>query len=295
MALGSNDGLSIYLNRGGKFNVLALRNAQDNHLMVYAVALIDFDNDGWLDVFLTTFNRGNYVRINEHGSFDYAKRRALPNNNAVLTVSPGFADFDGNGLLDVVNGNMALGVVTGSHVMTARRANSLLFNGGAEVRDVAIETDSGETMSTLVSDLNNGGRPDIYFSNDFIVADKVLLGTDAGFKPIDATSGFIPATPFFSMNADTGDIDNDLKTDFLTFGTTATAHDVGTVPIDGVEPSVYTKPKWHSELCHAVQDAVRRERCARIRDSDFLSDTKFGKLRQVAATKALMHLSPISA
>lgn len=48
LALGSNDGLSLYLNQGGKFAALPIEHDADNHLMVYAVAFVDFDNDGWL-------------------------------------------------------------------------------------------------------------------------------------------------------------------------------------------------------------------------------------------------------
>lgn len=287
IALGSNDGVELYINRGGTFESYPLQDADDNHLMVYAVAFVDFDNDGALDLFITTFNHGNFVIYNRGSRFNYAQRLAVPNNKAVLTVSPAFADIDGNGLLDVVNGNMALGVVTGSHQMSAGRANSLVFNGGAELRDVALENDSGETMSTLVSDLNDDGIPDIVFSNDFIVADKVLLGTGAGFKAMDASSGFIAKTPYFSMSADTGDFNNDLKLDFMTMGTTGMAKGVGTAPIDGVAPSVYTQSKWQPQTCAGIQDSTRRQQCEKIRNSDFLAETHPAKQVEVEQCKAL--------
>jgi len=287
IALGSNDGVELYINRGGRFEAYPLQDATDNHLMVYAVAFVDFDNDGALDLFITTFNHGNFVIYNRNGEFNYAHRVAVPNNKAVLTVSPAFADIDGNGLLDVVNGNMALGVVTGSHQMLAGRANSIVFNGGAELRDVALESDSGETMSTLVSDLNDDGIPDIVFSNDFIVPDKILLGTGAGFKAMDASSGFIAKTPYFSMSADTGDFDNDLKLDFLTMGTTGIAKGVGAAPIDGVAPNVYTQPKWQPQTCAGIQDITRRQQCEKIRNSDFLAETHPAKQVEVEQCKAL--------
>ena len=288
LAFGSDDGVLVYANRGGRFEALPLRNAQDNHLRIYAVAFVDMDNDGWPDLVITSFNHGNFVLYNRRGEFDYAQRLALPNNAGILTVSPAFADIDGNGLLDIVNGNMALGVVTGSHHMARGRANSVLFNGGAAgFRDAPLETESGETMSTLVSDLNNDGRQDLYFGNDFIAPDKLLLGSGNGFSAVNAQSALLARTPFFSMSADTADIDNDLQLDFLSFGTTATAKDTGRTPIDGVAPATYTQAKWTAATCDSMVDTGYRDQCRRVRETNFLADTRPEKAVDVARCKAL--------
>jgi uncharacterized membrane protein YraQ (UPF0718 family) len=291
IAFGSDAGVLLYVNRGGRFEAVPLRNAQENHLKVYAVAFVDIDNDAWPDLVITSFNHGNFVLYNQRGEFDYSKRVGLPNNQGVLTVSPAFADIDGNGLLDVVNGNMALGVVTGSHQMARGRANSVLFNGGAAgFRDVALETDSGETMSTLVSDLNNDGQLDIYFGNDFIAPDKLLLGSTHGFNAVNAVNpqgALLARTPFFSMSADTADIDNDLRLDLLTFGTTSTAKDTGKAVIDGVASATYTKAKWTAAACKTIHDTAYREQCRRVRETNFLAETRPVKTVDVERCKAL--------
>lgn len=288
IALGSDDGVLLYVNRGGRFEPMPLRNPQANHLRIYAVAFVDIDNDAWPDLVITSFNHGNFVLYNQRGEFDYAKRAALPNNQGILTVSPAFADIDGNGLLDVVNGNMALGVVTGSHRMARGRANSILFNGGAAgFRGVALETDSGETMSTLVSDLNNDGRLDLYFGNDFIAPDKLMLGSVNGFKEARAQGALLARTPFFSMSADTADIDNDLQLDLLTFGTTATSKDTGKASIDGVAPATYTQAKWMVSACNSIHDAGYREQCRRVRETNFLAETRPVKTVDVQRCKSL--------
>ena len=291
IAFGSDDGVLLYANRGGRFEAVPLRNAQDNHLRIYAVAFVDMDNDGWPDLVITSFNHGNSVLYNRRGEFDYAQRVALPNNGGVLTASPAFADIDGNGLLDIVNGNMALGVVTGSHHMARGRANSMVFNGGAAgFRDVALETDSGETMSTLVSDLNNDGRPDVYFSNDFIAPDKLLLGSANGFSAanaLNAQSALLVRTPFFSMSADTADFDNDLQLDLLSFGTTSTAKDTGKAPIDGVAPTTFMQAKWTVAACDSIADTGYRQQCRRVRETNFLADTRPTQTVDVARCKTL--------
>ncbi len=288
VAFGSNDGVLLYVNRGGRFEQTPLRNSTDNHLLVYAVAFVDMDNDGWLDLVFTSFNQGNYLLFNHEGDFDYSQRIRLPNNAGVLTVSPAFADIDNNGLLDIVNGNMALGVVTGSNHMLSGRANSLVFNGGKQgFHDVALETESGETMSTLVSDLNNDGYLDIYFANDFVAPDKILLGTANGFTEATAARTPLHHTPFFSMSADTGDFDNDQKLDLLSFGTTATAKDAASAPIDGVEPAVFTAPKWPAEVCNTIQDEKTRSQCRKVRETDFLAETRAVQMVDIARCKAL--------
>ncbi|MFZ2649754.1 MAG: CRTAC1 family protein, partial [Burkholderiaceae bacterium] len=288
IAFGSDDGVLIYVNRGGRFEAAPLRNAQDNHLKIYAVAFVDMDNDGWPDLVITSFNHGNFVLYNQGGEFDYAQRVALPNNAGILTVSPAFADIDGNGLLDVVNGNMALGVVTGSHQMARGRANSVLFNGGkAGFRDTPLEIDSGETMSTLVSDLNNDGRLDLYFGNDFIAPDRIMLATANGFKAVNAQGALLARTPFFSMSADTADIDNDLQLDLLTFGTTSTAKSTGKTTIDGVLPATYMQAKWTAATCDTIGDAAYRDQCRRVRETNFLAGTAPVKSVDVERCKSL--------
>ena len=266
---GSNHGFILYHNNGGVFNVQKQPNKKISQFQVFAVAFVDMDNDGWLDIFFTTFNHGNYVVHNRQGEFDYQNLQNIPNNQAVLTVSPAFADIDQNGLLDVVNGNMALGVVTGSNHLLQQRNNSIVFNGGTEFRDVPLEQTSGETMSSLVSDMNNDGQLDIYFANDFIVPDKLLLGTGAGFKQVKGNE-LLSSTPFFSMSVDSGDINNDLSLDLFTGGTTVVSSELGSVDIDGVNPEDYSQFKGDDDTCLTIVDSAFRENCLNVRKSNYI-------------------------
>ena len=266
---GSNNGFILYKNLGGRFELQQLISQEINKLQVYAVAFVDMNNDGWLDIFFTTFNHGNFLVLNKRGVYDFQHLITVPNQNAVLTLSPSFADLDLNGQLDIVNGNVALGVITGMNHISARRNNSIVFNGDLEFRDVALEKTSGETMATLVTDLNNDGITDIYMGNDFIVPDKILLGTGNGYIKVTGNK-FIPFTPFFSMGSDSGDINNDLAMDLVVTGTMYMAPFVGKQAIDGKTVTEYSQFKGGPETCLAIVDKTFRENCLLMRNSKYI-------------------------
>ena len=266
---GSNHGFVLYRNTGGKFKQQQLNNKTIKQQQVYAVAFVDLDNDGWLDIFYTTFDKGNFLILNKQGDFDSDNLISVPNNNAALTLSPAFADIDYDGYPDIVNGNIGLGVVTGSHYMRARRNNSIVFNGGLKFRDVVMEKTSGETMASLISDINNDDIADIYFGNDFFIPDKLLLGTGAGFKPVGGNR-FIPYTPFFSMGADSGDINNDLDLDFVVMGTMETALNIGKNTIDEKLPVEYTRYKGDAKTCEQIKHPDYRKNCIDVRQTNYV-------------------------
>jgi hypothetical protein len=266
---GSNSGFYLYKNVAGRFvqQDLSLEAIED--LQVYAVAFIDLNNDGWPDIFFTTFNEGNFLILNREGTFDTNHLISVPNRDAVLTLSPAFSDLDGNGYLDIVNGNIALGVVTGLHVVDSKRHNSVVFNRSLKFKEAPIESDSGETMASLISDINNDGIKDIYFGNDFFSPDTILLGTGKGYTKVKGNE-FIPYTPFYSMGADTGDINNDLKLDFLVTGTMYTAPFVGKQPIDGVSVEEYSKFKGTVKTCDSIKNEKFRDHCRNIRETEYI-------------------------
>lgn len=281
IVFGTNNGVALYRNLGGTFELQSQSNTELQHYQIYAVALVDMNNDGWLDLFFTTFNKGNHIALNKQGAFDFKNLVAVPNNNAVLTLSPALGDLDGNGYLDVVNGNVALGVITGFYHMSERRNNSVVFSDKLRFREAPLETTSGETMASLISDVNNDDILDIYFGNDFIIPDKILLGTGAGFTPVTGNQ-FIPFTPFFSMGADTGDINNDLTLDFVITGTMYMAPFVGQQPIDGKSVAEYSEFKGGIKTCATVKDPNYRESCQKIRGTNYIEAIDFEQFVDVA-------------
>ncbi|MEJ2742672.1 MAG: FG-GAP-like repeat-containing protein [Gammaproteobacteria bacterium] len=266
VVFGSNVGPQIYLNRGGWFEQQPLQNEKLAGLMTYAVALVDWNNDGWLDLFVSTSDDGNGVLLNQGGVLDQAHFYPVPNNEGLITVAPGFADLDNNGYLDVVNGNMALGVITGSQELAKFRNNSIVFNNAMTYREHPFSGFSGETMAGLVADINDDGYQDIYFNNDFVVPDRLLMGTGKGFHEVTSSDQRLPVTPVFSMSMDIGDVNNDLIPDLLIMGTLERRGFVGKEEIDGRSPAEYATAYGDVSHCDRIEDPIQQANCVLVRE-----------------------------
>jgi len=270
VAFGSDQGVLLYRNIGGRFSAVPLDVPALRGARVYAVAFVDLDGDSWPDLFVTTFHRGNFWLRNLQGQFA-TDASPIPGGDAVLTVSPAFADLDGDGRIDIFNGNMALGVITGSRAYGGGRRNGITWNRpGGFVFEPLGDEDDGETMASLISDINGDGHLDLYENNDFVVPDYLYFGGKAGLKRLKAPGILGFATPVFSMSVDTGDVNNDLRMDLLVTGTLATKQNLGDQPIDGVQATEYKKAKAEVEYCDRIKDAAYRDNCKRNRRADHL-------------------------
>lgn len=262
IAFGSNEGIFLYRNQAGEFVRDHSLPSQIKQYRVYAVAFVDWNSNGWLDLFFTTFNQGNFVVINDQGKW----RKELvhiPNGGGILTVAPTFADFDGDGRLDVFNGNMALGVITGFQKYGDGRINSITFQRETGFDEYRLTTPDGETMAALAADFNGDGHIDIYVSNDFVVPDYLYLGDGKGnFRQADAKLKSQLNAPFFAMSIDTADLNNDLLADIISTGTTTVLPGTGSVPIDGRPPEEYSNPYDKAEDClNHIQDKYYQNNC----------------------------------
>jgi uncharacterized membrane protein YraQ (UPF0718 family) len=270
VVLGSDQGPLLYRNIGGRFVEVPLAIEALQGARVFAVALVDLDNDTWPDLFLTTFHRGNYWIRNQQGRFENSAT-SIPNGKGVLTVAPAFADLNGDGRIDIYNGNMVLGIATGFRDFGEGRQNGITWNRPEGfVFEPMQDEDDGETMASVISDINGDGFLDLYVNNDFIIPDYLYFGHKDGLRRLKApgVTGF--PTPYFSMSVDTADINNDLRLDMLITGTIAAKQDLGNQPIDGVEATDYKKSKDTVEYCDRIKDPDYRSNCQRNRRTEHM-------------------------
>ncbi len=206
-------GLHIYENGGaGKF----IRSDQSigniSNLPVFNVAMVDIDNDGWLDLFITTYQQGNFVVPNKSGQFDHSAMYEVANRpDAILTLAAGFGDINRDGELDVVLGNWAAGWYRRVPGEESRNRIVLGKNGritGQTYSD--LPGLPGETLSTLVSDVDGNGKLDLLVANDFEQPDYFYMSNERGqLSAVTRGSNRIPKTTTTTMSIKSADLDND--------------------------------------------------------------------------------------
>jgi tetratricopeptide (TPR) repeat protein len=191
-----NDGSGRFTLVPGAFRVRgALRGAPTS------VAVADYDNDGFLDVYLCTYSYfigasedkagtptpyhdarngpPNVLFHNDgHGRFvDVTAETGLEENNDRFSFAAAWGDYDEDGWPDLLVAN-DFGRKNLYH-------NEGLKNGKVRFRDVAAEAgveDVGAGMSAAFLDYDNDGHLDIYTGNMWSAAGQRVTAL-AGFKP----------------------------------------------------------------------------------------------------------------
>ena len=205
-------GLYIYTNDGtGQFTRLSEDIGTFADLPIFNAALVDDDNDGFQDLFVTTYRQGNYLIPNDAGQFDFSNARPVANRaDAILTLSLTFGDLDQDGDLDAALGNWAAGWYR--RVPGEESRNGLLMNTGgfANTPYVDLPAIPGETLSILMTDINQDGAQDLWVGNDFIIPDAYYIGDGTGgLNLVLREDGIVPETTTTTMAVKTADLHND--------------------------------------------------------------------------------------
>jgi hypothetical protein len=203
------------------------------------VALIDYNGDGWLDVFVANDTQPNRLYENRHdGTFkDVALAAGVAFNEAGKAragMGVDAADFDGSGRPSLVIGNF-------SNEMIALYHN----DGNGLFTDVAPGSAIGKaslltlTFATLFFDYDNDGHADIFAANGH-VADDIAVGQprvayaepphlfhnrgDGRFDAVTPSSGAALAQKWVARGAAYGDFDGDGDLDLVVTVNHGAAH-----------------------------------------------------------------------
>jgi len=207
VAVGTNFGVFLYLNLGGRFELQHIDFPQMSDWIVSTVALVDFDGDGALDLFFCTWMHGCHILYNRGGSFSGAAHVELPRFDETAVTAVAFADVDRDGRLDIVTG---ASTSQPRFFYPAPAVNRLWHNRGeGRFEPEALPGPEGDTLTLLFTDLNGDGWPDLFVGNDFDEPDRVYLNDHGKLRPVKAAGSPIPRSTTTTMSADAADLDND--------------------------------------------------------------------------------------
>jgi enediyne biosynthesis protein E4 len=164
---------TLFHNRGdGTFeNVTKRAGLYDPTSKSLGVALIDYDNDGWIDLFVSNDTEPNKLYRNNHnGTFTDVAVAAGVAYGEAGTARAGMgtdaADFDGSGLPGLVVGNF-----TNEGIALYQNDGSGLFTDKAPAAGIAQMSTKSLTFGALFFDYDLDGLPDILAINGHVSDD----------------------------------------------------------------------------------------------------------------------------
>ncbi|KAA3635965.1 MAG: CRTAC1 family protein, partial [Bacteroidetes bacterium] len=186
----------------------------------FSAAIGDVDNDGLLDIFVSSYSLNNFqnrlYRNNGDNSFSEISGSAGLPDNYVLPNATAFFDFNNNGLQDLFIGNDNLAFL-----------NQMLKNlGDGTFEDVSSSSNLDVAMDAMnagIADYDNDGDLDIYVTNKVSENQLFRNNGDETFTEIASQVGVDNQINQLTWGGNFFDCDNDLDLDLYVSSSLKTA------------------------------------------------------------------------
>ena len=198
----------------------------------------DFNNDGWVDLYLPGFERNQLFRNNGDGTFTDVSRVSGTDSPSTWGVSATFVDIDRDGWLDLFVGNY-LNYSLERHVRCFKESGQedycapgqytpqqdvlYLNRGDGTFVDITaaagMAEEFGPALGVVAADMNGDGEIDLFVANDQQENQLWINQGDRTFENVALMSGVaIDAAGVVKadMGVDAGDFDNDGDEDLFT-------------------------------------------------------------------------------
>jgi enediyne biosynthesis protein E4 len=205
-------------NHDGTFTDVAQKAGVTNDRWGFGVAVGDYDNDGWPDLYVTNFGKNRLYHNNHDGTFtDVAEKAGVTLGN--WSTGATFGDYDGDGRLDLfvpgyVHYDMDHPPVPGSSVVAFSSCEfrgvkvmcgprglkgepDHLFhnNGDGTFSDVSVKAGVSDTnayygLTAVFADVNNDGKVDLAVANDSTPNYLYINKGDGTFEDASYASGY---------------------------------------------------------------------------------------------------------
>jgi hypothetical protein len=177
-------------NHDGTFTDVAQKAGVANDRWGFGVAIGDYDNDGWPDIYVSNFGKNRLYHNNHDGTFtDVAEKAGVTLGN--WSTGATFGDYDGDGRLDLfvpgyVHYDLDHPPVPGSPV-------------------VAFSTCEFRGLKVMCGPRGLKGEPDHLFHNN----------GDGTFSDVSEKAGVADANRYYGLTAVFADVNNDGRVDLM--------------------------------------------------------------------------------
>lgn len=183
------------------------------------VGAADWDDDGWIDLFVVNDAMANYMYHNEEGksfkNVSYASGTAFAvGGEETSSMSVDFADYDGDGLFDIFVADIHYSAVY-------RNLGNGLFEDATITSGVAQPSGQYDGWGAGFLDYDNDGKIDIFKANGgmnhyYGHEDQMFRNVGNGhFEDVSLSLGSYFYEEFMGRGAAFGDFDNDGDLDIL--------------------------------------------------------------------------------